>query len=264
MRPHLIFIALFLATPVLSHEFWIEPSSYRVDIGEAFSADFKNGENFEGVSLGFFDRRSERLDIVRGDDTQELIQRNGDLPAVTVPGASEAGLMVLVHETSFSRITYKTWEKFAKFARHKDFYDIDKRHSVRGLPKADFTERYARFAKALVAVGDGAGQDAATGMATEFVALTNPFDLTEPGPFKVQVLLDGVPRADVQVEVFARAPDGQVEITMHRTDQAGVAAVTVQPGFTYLFDAVALRPVEGDPKVVWETLWAALTFSVPE
>jgi hypothetical protein len=84
----------------------------------------------------------------------------------------------------------------------------------------------------------------------------------------VELRYQGAPRVDAQVEVFDRAPDDTVTITLHRTDAAGLATVPVLAGHEYLFDAVVLRraPDPGDdPNApVWETLWAALTFAVPE
>ena len=69
------------------------------------------------------------------------------------------------------------------------------------------------------------------------------------------------------MEVFAKAPDGTVEITLHRTDDAGVAAIPVASGMQYLFDAVVLAPSaeagSDENAPVWDTFWAALTFAVP-
>ena len=86
---------------------------------------------------------------------------------------------------------------------------------------------------------------------------------------QVRLLLDGTPRPAAQVEVFDRAPDDSVAITLHRTDSSGVARIPVMPGHDYLFDAVVLH-TSADPgdkperPILWETYWAALTFSVPQ
>ena len=57
-------------------------------------------------------------------------------------------------------------------------------------------------------------------------------------------------------------------VTTTRTDEPGQAVVPVTPAHQYLFDAVVLRPAQGAGDTadapVWETLWAALTFAVPE
>ena len=82
----------------------------------------------------------------------------------------------------------------------------------------------------------------------------------------VQVFYQGQPRANAQVELFDRAPDGTVTATTTRTDGQGRAFLSVQPGHMYLADHVVMR--ERDPAepegAAWESLWASLSFEVPE
>lgn len=197
----------------------------------------------------------------------ELTPRSGDSPALDVTAPVGDSLVVVAHETAPSRLTYKAWEKFLKFAAHKDFPNAATDHIAAGWSQDRFRESYTRHAKALIAVGSGSGADRAVGMATEFVALTNPYEASFANEMLVQLLLAGKPRPDAQVEVFARSPDGAVSVTLHRTGPDGIASIPVKRDHEYLFDAVTLRPfadydgTENSP--VWETLWAALTFKVP-
>ncbi len=225
-------------------------------------ADLKNGQNLEGTTLSYLPRNFTRFDVVHGDTVRPVKGRLGDRPALNVP-APIGGLVSVVHETTPSFVTYSEWEKFAAFAEHKDFPDIAARHAANGFPDVPFKERYTRHAKALIAVGDGVGMDRAVGLKTEFVALTNPYVPEFDGTMRVQVLLQGQPRPDAQVEVFDRNADKEVTVTLYRTDSAGIAAIPVTPGHDYLFDAVVLEPIMNDEQAVWDTFWAALTFAVP-
>ncbi|GGX62469.1 hypothetical protein GCM10007385_34500 [Tateyamaria omphalii] len=252
-----------LTTSATAHEFWIEPEQYQVPSSGQIVARLKNGEAFEGVNLAYFERRIARFDVVVGDTIRPVEARMGDNPALDVP-APVGGLVVVVHETTSSSLTYKEWAKFQKFADHKDFADIEAQHAANGFPAPPFKERYTRHAKALIAVGEGAGADRALGLKTEFIALTNPYAADFDGTMQVQVTLDGAIRADAQVEVFDRAPDDSVTITLHRTDADGIAAIPVTPGHEYLFDAVSIAPITDSDDAVWDTYWAALTFAVPE
>lgn len=248
----------------MSHEFWIEPTDYTVDPGAPITANFRNGEKLKGVPLPYFDRRSIHLDMAHNTQTTALSPRNGDLPAIAITAPETDGLLILTHQTAPSSLKYKTWEKFARFAEHKDFADIKARHTARNLPEQDFFETYSRFAKSLIAVGNGTGTDRRTGLETEFVALTNPYDQTFDHNFRARLFDGDAPRPDAQVEMFDRASDGTVTITLHKTDADGYVTLPVTPGHSYLLDAVILRPAPQDDRSVWETLWAALTFAVPE
>ncbi len=111
---------------------------------------------------------------------------------------------------------------------------------------------------------DGTGRDRRTGMKTEFVALANPCAPDDTQEMIVEIISDGAPRADAQVKVFEKAADRSVAITFMRTDSAGIARFPTKTGHNEPVDAVLLRePDPAQARVVWKTLWAALTFAVP-
>ena len=117
-------------------------------------------------------------------------------------------------------------------------------------------------------MGDGVGQDRPVGLKIEIVALRNPYTNDPDDGMRLQVLLDGQPRPDVQVEVFDRPIGSQepAQITLYRTNANGIAQFSLSAGREYMVDnvaLVALQPAsEGDP--VWRSLWAHLTFAVPK
>lgn len=252
--------------PSWSHEFWIEPDQYQVETNGTITAHLRNGEEFKGVSLAWFENRFTRFEIIQGNDTRAVEGRMGDTPALQTTAAG-TGLVVILHETTPSKVTYRDWDKFLRFVQHKDFKDAVETHEAEGWSQELFRESYTRHAKALLAVGEGEGADRAFGMETEFVALTNPYATDFDGTMVVRLLYNGAPRTDAQVEVFEKTIDSETVITLHRTDASGEARIPVNPGREYLFDAVVLRPAaaaeDNENAPVWETVWAALTFEVP-
>ncbi|MCB1342294.1 MAG: DUF4198 domain-containing protein [Pseudooceanicola sp.] len=267
MRFPILAALALLAGPAPAHEFWLEPQQFQVESGEQLNADLRNGQQFKGLALAYFKTQTARFEMIRGDSVTDVGNRMGDVPAMAVK-APEDGLLVILHQTMPSTLKYTKWETFEGFTTHKDFVSAQQQHRDRGLPAAMFTETYTRYAKALVAVGDGKGADRDTGMETEFVALTNPYTDDLSQGMKVRLTHDGQPRKDAQVEIFDRDKDKSVTVTTQRTDAKGEATIPVTPGHTYLLDAVILRPVnEGaafdEDLPVWESLWAALTFAVP-
>jgi hypothetical protein len=186
------------------------------------------------------------------------------MPALALEGLPE-GLAVVVHETAGRDLTWPDWARFAGFAEHKDLGDVAALQATRGLDRDDVREVYIRYAKALVAVSDGAGADARMGLRTEFVALANPYTDDLTGGVPVQLWLDDAVRAEEQVELFEKAPDGTVSVSLHRTGPDGIARLPVRPGHRYMIDAVVLEPVNplSDTAPEWRTLWANMTFAVP-
>lgn len=265
----LILFALFqlgIVLPAVAHEFWLAPQNYQPETGSTLQVHLRNGQDFKGIEIGYFDDRIEMFDWFQNQTRSPVIARAGDFPAMTMQ-VDQDGLMVLAYETSHSTLQYRHLEKFLKFAAHKDFADAEARHKLRDLPEGRFSEIYTRFCKSLIGVGDGAGQDIETGMETEFVALNNPYTDDLADGFKVQLLYQGAPRIMAQVEVFERAPDGAVKISYLRTDKQGYAMIPVKSQHIYLLDAVVLRDpdetIAAENNVVWETLWASMTFARP-
>lgn len=261
MRLFLSLIISMTISPAFAHEFWIEPENYQVKSGEPVIANLRNGENFSGGPLSWIDRRIARSEAWVGQDVKKLSGRAGDLPAISFQPRN-AGLLRLVHETTLSTLPYKSADKFQAFVDHKD---LDT--SALPDPTYPFSEGYRRFAKALIGIAGAEGQDQVSGMETEFVALENPYTYGIADQLPVRLYYQNNPRPDAQIEIFERAPDGSVQVFLLRTDGNGEALIPVQPGHAYLLDAVILRrPASALAKergVLWESLWAALTFAIP-
>lgn len=254
-----------IAAPAGAHEFWISPERYNIGAEDQLLAHLRVGQEFKGGASPYVPSSFVRFDVVDDGRVLPVEGRIGDRPALRMDAPS-AGLVTAVYQTTDNVLTYTEWQKFVNFAEHKDFTWALDEHLDRGLPETGFKEAYSRYGKSLLAVGGGAGADQEVGLLTEIVALANPYTDDLGAGLPVRVLYQGAPRAGAQVELFEKAPDGRVAITLHRTDAGGVARLPVKPGHEYLVDAVVLRGLvpeaEGDP--VWESLWASLTFMVPE
>ena len=256
----MLLLSLVIATPISAHEFWIDPKGFQVAPGEPVVADIRVGENFKGGAQAFLPRNIARFAIVSGRTIYPVEGTVGDRPALNMEAPE--GLAIIVHETRDSSLTYSEWRKFEAFDAHKDLGAVEL-HLEQGLPQTGFKESYRRFAKSLVAVGPGAGADLPVGMRTELVALANPYTDDMSAGLPVLLLYEGQPRVDEQIEIYERAPSGDLAVSLVRTDDQGRASVPVKPGHVYQLDAVKAIPGERDG-VTWHTMWANLTFAVPE
>jgi len=261
LRTILSIFCLFFPGLSSAHEFWVDPNRWQIAQGEEIVADLRNGENFKGSSLAWLPNNIKRADLAFGETVLPFEGRMGDRPAL-VKTAERSGLAVLLHETTPSSLSYKTWEKFAKFVAHKDLGITRTDHVAQGHPTEGFKESYTRHVKSLVKVGDGAGADRAYGLATEFVALTNPYSDKFDGNMKVLLTYQSAVRSNAQIEVFEKNKAGVVEVSLTQTDANGQAVFPVRSGSTYLLDAVVIRNVKAN-NAIYETLWAGLTFLVP-
>lgn len=253
--------------PAAAHEFWIEPLAYQVAADGKLEAHIVNGEEFFGQKLPYLPQRFENFVMFAGEEAARVQGRPGDNPAMNVDPLGE-GLHIAAYQANNATVNYENWEKFQRFVDHKDFGDILSAHEARGLPLENFGELYSRYAKTLIGVGHAEGADRRVGLETEIVALANPYTDDLSDGMTVQVFYRNDVRADTQIEIFEKAPDGSVMIGLFRTDEDGIGTFPVKPGHRYMVDAVVLREPNDEERAatgtVWETLWANLTFAVPE
>ena len=244
-----------------AHEFWIAPERYKVDAGQPLVAALLTGDKFDGYSIPFIPEEFKRFHVLLGDKIHKVTGRLGDDPALNMAVPGE-GLGVIVHQTSGFFIEYKEPGEFEALLRDKGVLPVLEAHRKRGLPEKGFRERFIRFAKCLVAVEHGRGRDTETGLETEFVAGLSPYADDVSGGMPFQLLYQQKPKAGAQVEVFIRAPDGEVSIEKLRTDREGRVMVAAKPGHEYLLSSVTFRPLE-EPDLVWESLWAQFSYIIP-
>lgn len=262
----LALVFAFVAAPLAAHEYWIEPQAYQIPANGQLVADLVNGEEFKGSKLAYIPQRFVHFVAVMNGKVAPVPGRVGDMPALTMDLPTE-GLAVVAYQSRNLTVDYEEWEKFKSFVKHKDLGDAEAMHTARGFAIGGLTEVYSRYSKSLVAVGAGGGEDVRTGLTTELVALTNPYTDDVSDGIRVQLFYLQNVRANTQVEVFEKAPDGSVAQAFYRTDSDGIATIPVKAGHTYMADAVVLREpkenVAADTGAVWETLWANLTWAVP-
>ncbi len=256
------FVLLPAALP--AHEFWIEPQDYQVESGAPLIADLRNGQHFQGITLGWLANRFSRFEIHQTAGPVPVSGRMGDIPALQVPGLAP-GLAVIVHETTPSRLTYDDLDKFRAFVDEKDLRGTLDTHAAKGWPSGGFRESYTRHAKALVQIGGNAeGGDLATGMATEFVAKNSPYRPDYQGQLWVQLLDDAAPRPDALIEVYEKAPSGAVHYRRLRSNAQGMALIKTRAQHRYLLNAVIMRPhPRPEDGALWLSLWASLVFADP-
>ncbi|MBT8411939.1 MAG: DUF4198 domain-containing protein [Octadecabacter sp.] len=266
MRILAALFALNIALPAQSHEFWIEPLNYQIAPEGMMQAELVNGQFFEGSKLAYLPQRFLNFDMSSGMRRQPVENRLGARPALDNAPFGD-GLHVISYTSQMATVNYSEWDKFLAFAEHKAFEGIEAAHDARGLPRDGFDEGYWRLAKTLIGVGNAAGSDFRTGLITEFVALDNPYTDDVSGGMRFQLFYRDDIRANAQVELYQKpAEGGETVITIHQTDAEGIVTVPVEPGYSYLVDAVVLRvPTEqqmANTGIVWETLWASTTFQV--
>ena len=267
--------------PAAAHEYWLDPERPVAGARTPLRANARVGQFFIGEALPWLPDAVARLGIVDGKG-QRIPQRiPGDMPMFD-DAVRQPGLQILYLETHPERLRWETWEKFIGFLREKRLENLAEEHKRRGLPEKGFVELYVRHAKALLWRGKepqpdtgSAARDHAVGLRLELVMLDDPFhpSASSAGKVRVQLLWQGKPLPDADVQLFSRPAGQRQQESMPRhftTDANGIAVVPVRSGHDHLLNAVIMLPLKPSEKAadnahgaVWISHWASLTFTTP-
>ena len=255
-------LVIFKGEPSISHEMWLDTTTFRQAVGNEFQISLKNGQMFEGIELSYFKNRFSEFYYVNDDKKFNIKSRMGDTP-VAVLSSNSNGLITGVYVSTKSTITYKSMDKFADFATEKGENWAIETHLNSKFPETNFREDYYRFSKILIGVGDAKGADQSMGLKHELIALNNPYIISPSDEFSVQLLFNGQPQKNKKITIFERKTDKTVGVRTALTDSNGVCKFTVTQGNEYLVDNVILE-LNNQPKndTFWTSYWAALTFRV--
>ena len=253
-------LVIFKGEPSISHEMWLDTTTFRQAVGDEFQISLKNGQMFEGIELSYFKNRFSEFYYVNDDQKFNIESRMGDTP-VAVLSSNSNGLITGIYVSTKSTITYKSMDKFADFATEKGENWAIETHFASKFPETNFREDYYRFSKILIGVGDAKGEDQNMGLKHELIALTNPYITSSSDEFSVQLLFNGQPQKNKKITIFERKIDKTVGVRTAFTDSNGISKFTVTQGNEYLVDNVILE-LNNKPQndTFWTSYWAALTF----
>ncbi len=248
------------AVPLLAHDFWIEPGSFRPRLERPLPLTLKVGDHFRGQLLP---RRASHLESFR------VVSPSGkSVDALGLEGRSpagyfrpeEAGLHVAVYRSRHTTLSLAP-DKFRAYLEEEGLHyflpALEARESDDPVREA-----FSRCAKSLLLVrgpGEEAGTDRALGLPLELVAQANPYALAEGGELPVLVLLASEPAEGTLVTALRASSDERIE---QRADAGGRVRLELGPG-TWLVKAVHIAPAGAGVDAEFESLWASLTFEIP-
>jgi uncharacterized GH25 family protein len=260
-------LLLFLPSFGLAHDLWILPGKYRLEVGEVTRVFVNNGDVFPESLTLLGEHRVREVSSIAAAGKAPISEFRVDGKSLTFDFQSKvAGVQVIALETK-PRTVRMNAADFESYLDEENLSAILEARKELGESSAPAVERYTKFAKAVVEVGeDGsaalirAGWADGVGQAFEIVPLDDPNRVYPGEPFRLKVLLDSEPLVGASI-TGARASAETKEIVA-TTDERGECTVrATAPGRWYV-RALHMVHLDGDPEVSWESYWATLTFEV--
>lgn len=266
MKLRLIGVSLILvASPVVGHDFWLQPTQFQVAPQTPVGASFLVGHGALRERWSNNDRIVVMKDFFAGRSVDlRSGLRTGEVDLVTrftTPGLHVLGMQ---SNYAFSELPALRFDDYAKEEGLALIIAARQRAGNRANPGR---ERYSRRAKSLIQVGvqTPANQGQATrpiGLKLEIVPDRNPYALDASRMLPVHVLYNGRRLANATVKLTNLAQD-EKPVAIAITDRAGRARFRVPATGNWLINVVWGEPVAGNPRFAFDTTFSSLTFGYP-
>lgn len=254
-------VAFFVAAPVLAHDFWIEPTSFRPEVGSVVGIGLRVGEGFDGDPVPRAAEKIERFVLLSRSGARDVEGVPGRDPA-GVTRVAEPGYLVVGYRSRHSRVELPA-EKFEEYLKEEGLEKIVATRAARGESDRPSREIYSRCAKAILDAGGAGtrGHDEVLGFRLELVPERSPKEVGGGRSMPVRLLFERKPLAGALVVAMKRE-DPEKRLSA-RSDESGRVVFDLPRGGVWLVKSVHMVPAPGPSGADWESLWASLTFEVP-
>ncbi len=258
MRTILTLALAFVAGTAFAHDFWIEPSTFRPQVGTTLLTTLRVGQEFVGDPVARDSSMIERFILRDGDGEHDIagIERRDPAGFLSV---EHPGIAVIGYR---SRPKYLEMppDKFEQYLKDEGLESIIAARAKRGDSLKPSREIFSRCAKALILAdgsGTGARADAPLSFRYEIVPRTNPYQM-KSDEMQVAVLYEGKPLPNALV-VAMHQEDSSLRIRL-RSDAKGRVTFHLPKRGVWLIKSVQMIPAPAGSNAEWESLWASLTF----
>ena len=255
----MVLVGIGWAAPGMTHDFWIEPVTFRPPINSSLPVNLRVGEDFNGTSQPYVPDWLVDFSVSTAAGRTAVAGLAGDDPAATL-ALTTPGLRLIGYHSNRSFVDLEA-ERFNKYLLSEGLERIVEIRRERGQLQANGRENYSRCAKSLVIVGNGSrrGFDRVLGYPLELIPQADPYSLAPNDPLTVALIFRGKPVAGALVIAFsADRPADRLKV---RTGTDGRATLPLNRAGRWLVKAVHMIAVPAsDPAADWESFWASLTF----
>jgi uncharacterized GH25 family protein len=254
------------ALPAQAHDYWLEFQPSTPTPGGELSAALWLGEDFipEAQTAIQAARAVSLQHITRFRDVDLMARaRLGVAPLLRL-GLAAPGGHLLALERGTTRVQLRA-RRFNRYLEQEGLHDALAERKLSGERWRRGTERYQRYLKAFVQVGDDLDtvSTRVLGHRLEVVPERDLATVKVGERLGVRVLFEGRPLAGAQVEAFARGAGARPAPGQARvTDATGRAEFTVDESGTWLMRTVHMQRCIGCDAIQWESFWAAYSFAL--
>ncbi|MEO7674793.1 MAG: DUF4198 domain-containing protein [Pyrinomonadaceae bacterium] len=257
-------LAFLLPIYAFSHEYFFEPESFFIQVNQKVDLRLFVGEGLKKEEERPFQAEKVRSFRQYFGKSATDVKNNQDnsMPFFSYTSALQ-GNQLFTLERDWSYIKLEP-QKFDDYLREDGMEYIIAERAKLGESQKEGRERYSRFIKTLLQVGETRDNAyrAKTGMKLDITPLENPYAKKPGDNLAFQIMFNGKPL--VNRTVFADNRDGET-ISKQRfvTDSRGKVNVKLDRKGTWLVRLVVMQRCKIDcGEADWESFWGAFSFGL--
>jgi 5-hydroxyisourate hydrolase-like protein (transthyretin family) len=256
-------LLVFGSIAALAHDMYLMPRRFYVQPGENILVSVHNGDSFPQGEHGVDPSRMPNFTVVGGEPLKDVrILGNATHGFAAIPGQGTKW----VKNHSLPRLLELAAPRWEKYLMQEGLNHVVAERAKMGETNVMGRELYSKFTKAMVVSGESDGQYTANlGYPVEFILEADPARMSAGDSLPVQLLWNGKPAGDVQVELAwapnHKGPENRIFIA-GRTDAQGRIRVALEKSGLYRLHAVVMERCKDKSKADWESYWASLTFEL--
>ncbi|MCH7533571.1 MAG: DUF4198 domain-containing protein [Gemmatimonadetes bacterium] len=262
-----VLLAILLATPALSHDFWLVPHSFRLSPGDQLLVSGQTSSTFPTSLSAVTVDRVASARLLTAHDDQDIVGLSVGGTSLLIRHRPEREGQALVTVAIHPRIIPESPESFRRYIELEGAPEALRRFERDGLlPTDSITRRYAKYAKTLVEVGDGGPRafERLAGHPLEFVPLTDPAAASSTLRFRMLFLGEPLAHARGHASVAASmdAESAHRDVPFE-TDALGEFQVDIQSGL-WNVRALHIVPAPDGSGADWDVHWATFVWEAAD
>jgi uncharacterized GH25 family protein len=250
---------LLAAVNARAHDFWIEPSTFHPAPGSTVAVGLRVGQDFIGDPVP---RLSAYIDAfsVRQNGNDADISGSDHIDPAGFLRADGSATAIISYASTGAYIELPP-DEFEDYLRLYGLDDITASRAKRGERNKPGRERFYRYAKALLTgLKPSANVTRPLGLQYEIVPDDDPTSRLQP--FHGRILYDGKPLANAPVVALLHGQPS-VHLQTHSDAHGAITLPLPRPG-VWLIKSVHMVRASFFSSEDWDSLWASLTFEIPE
>lgn len=262
MKHTILALSITFAGAAAAHDLYLMPESFRVSGQQPVPIGIHNGDGFpDSVSAP----RLQRLQDAKAHTSKGVIplqdlKIDGKRAVATLP-VTGSGHVLITIVNSANTESMKGGE-FLEYLEEEGLTNAIEWRSSHGEADKTASERYTKFSKTIVVVGQGDGAfSKPTGLPIEFIPESDPFQVKAGGSLPVKVLFKGAPAANLMV--IAASTANTKPHPIGRTGADGRILVPIDASGKWRLHTILMERMADTTVAEWESFWATLTFETP-